>query len=274
MNEIKILASDLDGTLLDNDSNVSEKNLLAIDALARRGIHFVPSTGRTFGEIHPTIRENPNIRYFIHSNGAVVFDKKTGKKLLKCLSTERARIIFDLLEGVGAHIVVRHGGECYCDPVYKNKEAYEYYRLCYAHVNVVEEYAIEKESFPTFVRTLDDIEVVSAFFHDDKEFSECKRKLLETGYFRITSAADYNLEIFNRDAGKGDALLRLADMLGIARENTAAVGDSGNDLTIVKAAGVGFAVSNATDELKAASDKVICSNNEDAIDYIKTHFIK
>ena len=65
----KILCSDLDGTLLNSDSEISAENLAAIQAVAEKGVFFVPSTGRTFAELPQQLREHPSIRYIIYSNG-------------------------------------------------------------------------------------------------------------------------------------------------------------------------------------------------------------
>ena len=84
----------------------------------------------------------------------------------------------------------------------------------------------------------------------------------------------YNLEVFSSKAGKGNALMLLADILGVDRTQTIAVGDSTNDMTMIKAAGLGLAMQNAVDELKQNADEVICDNNSNAIDYIVERYIK
>ena len=66
----------------------------------------------------------------------------------------------------------------------------------------------------------------------------------------------------------------LADILGVDRAQTIAVGDSTNDMTMIKAAGLGLAMQNAVDELKQNADEVICDNNSNAIDYIVERYIK
>ena len=75
MYKYKIVASDLDGTLLDNNSMLSEENKQAIAALDEKGIFFVPSTGRTFREVLPELKDNDHIRFVMHTNGAVIHDK-------------------------------------------------------------------------------------------------------------------------------------------------------------------------------------------------------
>ena len=72
-------------------------------------------------------------------------------------------------------------------------------------------------------------------------------------------------EILPKGANKGTALCKMAELLGIKQERTIAVGDYNNDISMIKAAGAGFAVANAVDEVKAVADHITVSNNESAI---------
>ena len=275
MEKIKILASDLDGTLFDSLGRLSEENLRAIDELARLGVHFVPTTGRTLGEISPLLTDNPSIRYYIYSNGATVYDKKTGERIYNCLSRETLERVFEIIGDAEVHYTIRYDGVTYCDARYNNPEAYAYYNMWVAHYEILRDIATEREDFDEWLAGLDKVEVVSLFFKDERELEACRERLTaELSEVRVASAAPYNLEIFSAGAGKGVALRALADMLGVDIKCVAAVGDSGNDLTALQTAGTGFAVANATDELKAAASRVICSNDEHAIDCILRNFIR
>ena len=82
----KIVASDLDGTLLNKEQAVSEENLCAISEMNRLGVEFVPTTGRAMNEIDLSLMKFPDIRYIIASDGAVVFDKSIEKPILTRIS--------------------------------------------------------------------------------------------------------------------------------------------------------------------------------------------
>ena len=110
MYKYKIVASDLDGTLLDNNSMLSEENKQAIAALDRKGIFFVPSTGRTFSEVLPELKHNDHIRFIMHTNGAVIHDKKTGEHIRNCMESSLVCEIFDLLSKYNTHIGIRADG--------------------------------------------------------------------------------------------------------------------------------------------------------------------
>ena len=96
----KVICSDLDGTLLDNNSELSEENFLAIEKLTEKGYLFVPATGRTYGEIPEAVREHKSIRYFIYSNGSVIYDKLEDKRYEIPVSHEKILEIIEVLKNL------------------------------------------------------------------------------------------------------------------------------------------------------------------------------
>lgn len=270
----QILASDLDGTLLNNQAQVSKENLDAICELRQKGAWLVPCSGRTFSELPAAVREHPDVRYLIYSNGAVVLDRETGKRLVRGIPNQVGRRILELLFSYETHLTMRYQGECYVDADCQKPSDWEYYHLCEAHRSVLRDYAVRRQDLYGFAREADHVEVFSAFFHDYEEMLACKKRLEELDCLRVAEASEYNLEIFHKDAGKGNALYDLADMLGIDRAATIGVGDSDNDNSMLRAAGLGLAVSNACDSLKAIADQIICSNEEHVLPYIVSHYFK
>jgi len=264
----QIVCSDLDGTLLNTETKVSMENLHAVAELAGRGVFFVPSTGRSFSEVPAELRNNPAIRYFICSNGAMVLDVQTGRKHLTGMSRQLSQKIQAILRRYETHLTLRHDGKCYVDAAFATTEAFDYYNVCEAHRVVVNDFAVWHEDFAAFCEKVDDVEVISVFFREHKELLAARKEIESLCELRIVGVSDYNLEIMNAKAGKGNALLWLSEELGIKREDTISVGDSDNDSSIVKAAGLGLAVSNACQSLKDLADEIICSNDEHAIQYI------
>ena len=88
----------------------------------------------------------------------------------------------------------------------------------------------------------------------------------------MVEASEYNIEIMNIEAGKGNALYALCDLLGVDYEDTISMGDSDNDSSVTKAAGLGLAMANAVDSLKAIADEIICSNEEHGVEYVLNHY--
>lgn len=272
MRNIKIIASDLDGTLLNSNSEVSAENLEAIRKLAEKGVFFVPATGRSLSEIPKAIADIPEIRYIISSNGAAINDRKTGKRLLFCITNDKVKRILDILYAFDTHIVYRRDGLLYVDAYCQKKEDFVYYNICKAHINVIENYGIHLTDFKEKAYQADEVEGIAAFIHDKSRLSECRKLIEEIDGISVVETWE-NLEVLNSCAGKGNAILSLADEIGADRCETMALGDSDNDKSMIKSAGLGLAVANANDDLKAIADDVICSNDEHIVKYVLENYL-
>lgn len=272
MHDYKLIAIDLDGTLLNDQNQVSDENLQAICELKKRGVFFVPCTGRTLAEIPSAVKDNPNIRYIIHSNGAVLLDKQTNNKINCCISNTTAKCIFDILSHLKGHVTIRHDGKCYTKAGTIDKKSMEFYNIIPAHEDVLLNYATYIENFEEWLANLDNIEVISVFFHSLAELATCRKALSKIEEIRVVSAAEFNLEILSKKAGKGAGLESLCELLNIDKNMVIGVGDSGNDLPMMQSAGIKVAVSNAVSVLKEVCDEIICSNNENVVDYILKNF--
>ena len=104
MSEYKIVACDLDGTLLNSNLEVSSENLNGINDLKKMGVDFVPSSGRTICEIDLKIINNPNIRYIIYSNGAGIYDKVNDKKELLCMTRTELLTAYNIIKKYPCYI--------------------------------------------------------------------------------------------------------------------------------------------------------------------------
>ena len=274
MNTCKLIASDLDGTLLRDDMSVSVENLRAITEIARAGVEFALCSGRTLCEIPECLRSHHDIRWIIHSNGAVVLDRKTGQRYTACISREAANRILDMLYACDTHITIRQGGQSYADAHCQTEQDYAYNRVYAAHRSVLADYAILLDDYREKIYEMDDIEVISVFFHDDADIAACAKVIAESPDVMAVSTAPMHLEIIAANADKGSALQRLCDILQISSADTIGMGDSGNDLPLMKAAGLSLAMGNASEVLKAAADAVICRNDEHAAAYVLEHYVR
>lgn len=269
-----IVSSDLDGTLLSPGEVLSPENTEAIRRMKDEGVCFVPNSGRTFAEMPRVVLENPDIRYYIGADGSAIWDKETNTRAEICMSRERVSKVFDLLDSYKTSSTVRNKGVSYCDIEKNNGEEYKKYRIGKLYGEFIDYYVRKVDNFDELIRSFENVEMICAFFADDGEMEECKRRIEALGDFSVASSEPTNIEIFHKNAGKGSALLMLADMLGVAHEKTVAVGDSKNDLDMIKKAGISLAMENATDEIKEAADMTICHYTEHSAKYILENIIK
>lgn len=273
MKTYKIVASDLDGTLVNTKMQITQENLNAITELNRYGVFFVPATGRTLCEIPPILRDNPDIRYIIYSNGAAFVDKLTDKRYVMSIPNDIIKYVLDVINSYEVYVTLRQNGISYVDKRHQNEKDREYYNVHIIHCKVMDEAATFLDDFTPFTYSLSDVESISIFFHNDEDIEKCREKLNATGLLRIADGWPHNLEIFFKDAGKGNCLRELAKTAGVDISETIGVGDSDNDSTLISTAGLGLGVSNSTDGIKAIADELICSNDEHAIEYILNHYI-
>ena len=244
MKDIKLVALDLDGTLFDNSSHISERNLTAIRSITDKGIHVVISTGRPFEGIPFDQIKGTGINYAITANGSGIYEISTGKCLYEnAMDEELVTPILNFLLTRDIHMDAFIGGKG-CTPV-----------QC---VETVQKMTLN--FYPAADGTLIDRETV--------------RKFLMSNPSITTVCGGYNnLEFTRADANKGVGLRKLAEILGVNPDATMAIGDTENDLAIIEAAGIGVAMGNATDAVKARADYVTTTNTKDGVAAAIEHFI-
>ena len=270
----KIIASDLDGTLLNNEQIVSEENHCAISEISRLGVEFVPTTGRAMNEIDPSLINSPDIRYIISSDGAVVYDKSIGKPILtRYISKDEVRFILETLRPYNVFIVVHEGGKTYFD---KNKYNTEFLNKCgidayFGHI--ISQHAEALEDFESYLLSSNEMEMIALFFELNDGARSCKQIFEDSGRLCAAHSSANYLEVYSFDAGKGNTLIAFTNMLGVDISDVIVVGDSKNDSTMIEVAGLGLAVANACDSLKELADQTICDNSEHIAKYVLDNFI-
>lgn len=273
MAEYKLVASDLDGTLLKNDQTLSPENAAAIAEMTRRGVHFAVSTGRTYGELPPALRADPNIRWYICSDGGLIYDKQADKRCTACLEGALQKLVLDTLFGCECFFTAHCNGVSWYDGKRANPEELAYNNVSPYFQQLVTQCDEPSADFREHCYRMEGIEQITAFFHSDEELARCRRTLLATGQVEAAWSNPCYMELYHAQAGKGRGLLKLAELLGVEQSQTVAIGDTANDASILQAAGLGLATDNAKPELKAIADTVICSNEEHVAAYVLEHYL-
>ena len=262
----KLLAFDLDGTLLRDDKTLPEENLRALEAAAARGMVLLPATGRILRGVPEQLRALPFIRYYIVSNGAALVDTATGETLYRAdIPLELALRVYDYLDTLPVIY------DCYQDETgWMSREMYERCAPYFAQepeiFRLVERLRIRVEDFKGTLRQSGrPLQKLQIYFLPEDE-AERRRQLQRIPALfpelAATTSVSNNIELNSIEATKGKAMLALAERLGVPAEETLAFGDGSNDISLLRAAGLGVAMANSMPELLAAADRVTGSNNE------------
>ena len=262
MAEIKLIASDLDGTLLTSKKELTERAYNLLEKLSEKGIYFVPSTGRAYESVPECIRNLPFIKYVITSNGAAIYDAEE-KKFIKnnFLPPEAVDITLEILKEKNVIIETFKEGRAFTDrKVYENLSDYgitgghaKYVLTTRNPVeNIIEEIINNKHC----------LENINLIFNNEEVRMEVMEKLKEKGHASVTTSAHNNIEVTSHNATKASALKELCSILNIERENVIAFGDSDNDMDMIMFAGIGVAMGNGDEHIKNNADIITedCDN--------------
>ncbi|MBP5320248.1 MAG: HAD family phosphatase [Kiritimatiellae bacterium] len=264
--DIRIIALDLDGTLLDSDKRLSEVNRAALEAAARKGIAIVPTTGRFFGGMPEAVRDLPFVRYAITINGAQVYDRQTDTAMIREeMPLATALAIMRYLDGFDVIY------DCYQDNWGRMTAAMQEKAADYTpddhYLKMVREL---RKPYPDLKAYLAergaDVQKVMLFAKSLEVRAEIAAGLkARFPEIAISSSTVNNLELNAGTAHQGRALQRFAEALGLTLGHCMALGDGINDLTMIQAAGLGVAMANAHPDVLAAADAVTASNDEDGV---------
>ena len=255
-----LLVTDLDGTLLRDDKSISEKNLRAIEYFQAEGGAFSFVTGRPPFAMGPVLELiSPKIPFGC-LNGGGVYDHKVGKYVFKTPISRESFALVDYVKALFPDAGFEFVTFDTCYLYRSNAVIEELRRFERLPDNYVDSYdipgelcklmvGIDQSQMPLVMQALDE--------HPDRQCYEMMR-----------TASEY-YEILPKGSHKGRALYALADYLGIPYAKTVAVGDNNNDVDLLRAAGLGVAVANASEITKAAAKVVLDRTNEqDAVAYL------
>lgn len=249
----KIVAMDLDETLLDLNKNCCQRNLDAIAKAQKLGVKFVPSSGRTPGFLGTTLDDiniNKENEYCILGNGAIVVDNKNNDVIF-C-----GPIPFDVISQLFDFGMKKKIGIQIFTPenvYFWNTDDEEWNRICHLGNNLV-------RRFDTTCEDLKDHTIIKMLYQkkDMPYLLSLEKELapITDGKISISYSSGRYLELNQFGINKGVGLKALADHLGIDIKDTIGIGDNYNDIDLLKGAGLSCAVENAIDEIKAIADYV------------------
>lgn len=254
-----VIMTDLDGTLLDDEKNISQADLNAINDFCDKGGKFTIATGRGYSMAKP-VAEKLKLRIpAVIFNGSAVYDFKTESFLWQSEVTERARdyirLVMERFPDVGIEVLHKH-------------------TVYVPALNDVERMHMALENVRADICRIEDIPyggwLKVLFAYPAEKMSELSRFIDENcaeGTNRVLSAPVF-YELLPTGISKAYGYKKLIELMGYTDRFTVAAGDYPNDAQMVAEADLGVAVSNAHEEVKKAAKLIIGSNNDNPLSHI------
>lgn len=263
----QLIAVDMDGTLLNHKKEISPANLKAIQAAKAQGKKVVIATGRPLVGINRYLRELDLVTeedYVIAFNGALVQTAKSGRVIaMKTLHWQDYQDLYALSLELGVHIhaLTEHHVMTPVANPYTDVEA---------EINLIETEIVPVADVPKTTT------IVKVMFVDESEKLDQAMTMLPDWVrerYTIVRSSDIFLEFLDKSVNKGTGVAAVAGEMGITHKEVICVGDAGNDLDMIRYAGLGVAMENAFDYVKEAADFITLSNEADGVAHVIERFM-
>lgn len=278
--KIKCIALDLDYTMLNSDKILTDRTKSALAAAIDTGIAVIPVSGRSYATLPECVRKLKGISHAVTSNGAAIYDFKTGKRVHEWL-----------LEPKDVRSIMRSVGNFFLE----GQITYEAFVDGIAYAST--DYVMQPTNFGVPASAVSYIQqtrhpnrfIIDFIFDNAKQMDSLDLILKDSGLYRmientikrttdnvyITSSVPYRMEISSIESGKTAGLKYVLDLLQISPEETLVFGDGDNDAEMIQFAAIGVAMKNASESCKENADFVTeYTNNEDGVaDFIEKNIL-
>ena len=263
----KLIAIDMDGTLLKEDKTISIKTKEAIKMATDKGAKVVLASGRPIIGLEPYLKElglDTEDDYVMSFNGSLVQNSRTKEIVFEsALKGTDLKSLYALSKELGVNIHAFDTKGCITPVMSKYTEVEG--KLNHIEVGIVD-----------FNEVSDDEDIIKIMFVDPQEkLEEAIKKLPADIYdkYTVVRSSPFFLEFLNKESNKGVGVAALANHLGINKKEVICMGDAGNDLAMIEYAGMGVAMANAFDEVKKAANFITLSNEEDGVAFAINKFV-
>ena len=265
--KIKAIFSDLDGTLLNDAKEITPGNRSAIEAALAQGHKFIITTGRPLDSAIQQAQAlgltGPGC-YLIAFNGATLYDMGAEKTIFQQnVPLPLARRVWEEAARRNIHVQTYDATHVLVEPRCDGEEIRRYCQTIHTKYRVIPDFSGVEQDPPKLL--------LIHYLENSTALEDYRLWLLSwcQGQLDTFYSSPYLLEVVCAGMNKGSALHRLSDLLGIPNEDTIAIGDSGNDLAMIVAAGTGVAMVNGVEEVRSAADRItVRDNNHDAIEEV------
>ncbi|WP_303974664.1 sugar-phosphatase [Streptococcus merionis] len=259
---IKLVAVDIDGTLITDQRQITPEVFDAVQAAKAQGIKVVIATGRPIAGVKQLLSElkldEPD-NYVITFNGGLVQDTATGVDIISETMSYDDYMDIELLSrklGVHMHAITKDG--------------------IYTANRNIGKYTVHEAtlvSMPVFYRTPEEMvdkDIVKMMFIDEPDILDAAIAQLPADFYEkynVVKSTPFYLEILNKTVSKGEAIKHLAKTLGLSMDQTMAIGDEENDRAMLEIAGTPVVMENGNPELKKIAKYITKSNNDSGVAY-------
>lgn len=264
----KILISDLDDSLLNDQKHVSKADIETIKQFT--DTKFVVATGRSFDAIQDILSEiglsNKKGQYCICYNGALIYENSSKTPIFSQFMTfEEANKIFEI-------------GKQYDVCINICAEDYRYvYNPTENDLMVLNRNHARYKIIGDNISSLKNINITKIIYekNDMDYLRKIRQEIKQDDNFSISYSSNMIMEINHLNVSKGNGLLKLCELLNIDINDTIAMGDSLNDLSMIKTAHIGIGVKNSSEDIIPYCDEILdVTNNEDPVTHIYNKYIK
>lgn len=265
----KLIALDIDGTLLNSDNQITNTVKEAIKKSKEKGVKVVLCTGRPLKGVQKFLKElnlNEKGDYVTTFNGALVQDTYTGQSISHLtLNYNDLCDLYNLSLEIGSR-----------SHFYDTKTVYTFNKDI-SDYTILEAYLTGTHlNVTTLDKVPRDIGMSKFMMIDHPEIlDECIKKIPDEYYekYTIVKSTPFFLEFLNKNANKGAGINLLSQKLGIKQDEIICVGDAGNDKHMIEYAGLGVAMGNATEEIKEIANYITLTNDENGVAHVIDKFI-
>lgn len=258
---IQLIAIDMDGTLLDDHQQLSKTNITAIKKATAAGIQIVLASGRPLAGLRPYLTQLDlwqKGHYTVTFNGAMVQENATDTAILEhTVDLATFQTFYDLSQTLNLHIHAEDKTK-----IYTPNQDISYYTAAESalvHLDLryqpLSDFAPDKRFAKVMI--IDTPELITAALPNVP--AELKTK------YTIVQSMPFFLEVMAKHVNKGQAIMELGQALHLQQNEIMAIGDERNDLSMIQAAGLGVAMGNAVDTVKAAADAITGTNTQNGV---------
>lgn len=260
--EYKLIAIDLDGTLLDPYLKISERNLRVLKMAVKNNVIVTLSTGRMFAAALPFAERLELDVPLITCNGAAIICARSKKVYYeRALSADTVLSVIGMARELKLQLSLYTVDNIYVEDIKDNSKIHR----------EIDNAVVKQANLEEIARESNIIKILFSSGDLYRHAEEVYRRFEEncTFYFSLP----WFVEIVAQGVDKGDALKKLASQYGVSSAEIIAIGDNFNDLPMIQYAGLGVAMGNAPDDLKNLADYVTCCHDDDGVAQVVEKFI-